>query len=48
MPDIAIDPRRIGPIRLDCHNIEAVLFDQPARNLRPCAVKFRGAVARLA
>ena len=48
MPDVAIDPRRIGPICLDCHDIESVPFDQPAGDLRPGAVELRGAMGRLA
>jgi hypothetical protein len=47
MPDVAIDPRRIGPICLDCHDIESVPFDQPSGDLRPSAVELRGAVGCL-
>ena len=48
MPDVAIDPRRIGPVCLDCHDIESMPLDQPAGDLRPGAVELRGAVGRLA
>ena len=46
--DIAVDPRRIGPIGLDRDDIEAVIDDQPLRDRGARPVEFRGAVRRLA
>jgi hypothetical protein len=42
--NIAINPRRVGPIRLDCHDSEAVPLNQPPRDRRPGPVEFRSAV----
>lgn len=47
MSDIAVDCRRIRPIRLDRHDREPVFLDQAARDGCAGAVEFRRAVARL-
>ena len=44
VPDIAIDTRRIRPIRLDRDDIEPVPFDQPARDPRARAIELRCSV----
>ncbi len=48
MPDIAVDIGRVGPVRLDRDDVEAVPLDQPPRDRRASAVEFGRAVARLA
>ena len=48
VPDVAVDARRIGPIRLDRHDIEAVSIDEPTRDLRTRPIKFGRAVGCLA
>ena len=44
--DIAVDRRRIGPVRLDSHDGEAVMLDQMTRNRGTGAIEFSRAVAR--
>ncbi len=48
MTDIAVDARRIGPIRLDRDDVEPVRGDQPFRDRGARPVEFGGAVRRLA
>ena len=46
--DIAVDPRRIGPVSLDRDDGKAMMLDQPARDRRTRGVEFGGAMRRLA
>src|SRR3954454_11724957 len=48
MAYVAVDGSRIGPVRLNGDNGEAVLLDQPTRNCSTSAVELGGAVAGLA
>ena len=43
-----IDGGRVGPIGLDRHDVEAVLFDQPAGDRRAGAIEFARTVAGFA
>ena len=46
--DKAIDMRGVRPVGLDRDDGEPMLTDQPLRDLRPCPVELRRAMARLA
>ena len=45
---VPVDPVRVGPVCLDGHGGEPVLFNQPARHERALPVELVGAVRRFA
>ena len=47
MPHMAIERRCVRPVRLHCHDVEAVSFDEPPRDRRSRPVEFGGANATL-
>src|SRR5579871_4230780 len=48
MPNVPVDTSSVGPIRLDCDDVETAIFDQMARDRGAGAVEFTGAVGCLA
>ena len=48
MSHIVVEARDIGPVTLDCHDIEPVPLDESPRDLRPGRIEFMRPVRGLA